>query len=388
MDADDLNDYYVLISTQADTHIPPAKPEQINPDQISFRLEEFKPIDIMKAWNAMKKKQRIVPTQLKTSRITVVQKKENPKSPSDTRPIGNQPIPTKILDKCLLIKLTDYVEENRFFSDFQFGFRKKHSTVAQVVAYTLKIPLDKVRVTPSNNLISPNSGVSGGSVVSELVCSSAQRACEQLLERLEPLRKSLGNPTWEQLIAAANAREVLLTSQFQHMQGDVKSYDIWGVTVTEVEIDVLTGDFKIVRVDLIEDAGESLSPLVDIGQIEGSFVMGLSWWLTEELIYDQKSGELLTDRTTNYKPMLASDIPEDFRVTILRNAPNPFGALSSKATGEPPLNMSCSVIFALRNAIDSARREIENTSWYQMDGPVTREVVRKLCLVAPEEFTI
>ncbi|ODN04991.1 Indole-3-acetaldehyde oxidase [Orchesella cincta] len=195
---------------------------------------------------------------------------------------------------------------------------------------------------------------------------SARRACEQLLERLAPLRKSLKDATWEQLIEAAFGRQIMLTSHFQHKKGDLKSYDIWGLAATEVEIDVLTGDFKIVRVDIIEDAGESLSPLVDIGQIEGSFIMGLSWWLTEELVYDQTSGKLLTDSTLNYYPMLASDIPEDFRVTILRNAPNPFGVLSSKATGEPPLNLSCSVIFALRNAIDSARREAGNHSWYQM----------------------
>lgn len=79
--------------------------------------------------------------------------------------------------------------------------------------------------------------------------------------------------------------------------GDVVSYDIWGVACIEVEVDVLTGDYKIVRSDIIEDAGESMSPLVDIGQIEGAFVMGLGWWLTEELIYDKSTGELLTDNT-------------------------------------------------------------------------------------------
>lgn len=75
------------------------------------------------------------------------------------------------------------------------------------------------------------------------------------------------------------------------------SYDIWGVTCTEIELDVLTGDFKIVRSDIVEDAGQSLSPLVDIGQVEGAFIMGLSWWLMEELIYDKDTGALLTDNT-------------------------------------------------------------------------------------------
>lgn len=85
---------------------------------------------------------------------------------------------------------------------------------------------------------------------------------------------------------------------------------------------------------MIEDAGQSLSPLIDIGQIEGGFVMGLGWWLTEELVYDPTDGALLTDNTWTYKPMLPADIPEDFRVTMLRNAPNPHGVLSSKGTAQ------------------------------------------------------
>ncbi|CAL8110870.1 unnamed protein product [Orchesella dallaii] len=244
-----------------------------------------------------------------------------------------------------------------------------NTKVAQVVAYTLQIPLEKVLVKPSTNLISPNATITGASVGSELVCSSARVACEQLLERLAPLRKQLGNPSWEQLIAAANGRELLLTSQYQHAQGELVSYDI-------------------IRCDVIKDCGQSISPLVDIGQIEGAVVMGFSWWLTEELIYDQNTGELLTTDTWQYKPMLPADIPEDLRVTMLRNAPNPFGVLSSKSTGESPFNMSVSVLFALRNAIDSVRREIGNYSWYQMDGPVTREVVRRLCLTSSEQFVV
>ncbi|ODM88520.1 putative aldehyde oxidase-like protein, partial [Orchesella cincta] len=112
--------------------------------------------------------------------------------------------------------------------------------------------------------------------------------------------------------------------------------------------------------------GEGFCPLIDIGQIEGAVVMGFGWWLTEELIYDKNTGELLTDNTWQYKPMMPADIPEDFRVTLLRNAPNPFGVLSSKTCAEAPLDMTCSVIFSLRNAIDSARREVGNYDWYQM----------------------
>lgn len=99
--------------------------------------------------------------------------------------------------------------------------------------------------------------------------------------------------------------------------------------VTEVEIDILTGTHLVNRVDIIEDVGQSLSPLVDIGQIEGAFVMGMGYWTTENLIFN-KEGRLLTDSTWDYKVPGALDIPVDLRVQIPKNNPNPVGVLFSK----------------------------------------------------------
>ncbi|CAL8110869.1 unnamed protein product [Orchesella dallaii] len=263
-----------------------------------------------------------------------------------------------------------------------------NTKVVQVVAYTLNIPIDNVKIKPANNLVSPNSALTSASVTSELVCHSAQQACVKLLERMEPIREQLGNPSWRQLVAACNAKGILLTSQCQDLQGDIVAYDVWGATLAEVEVDVLTGDYRIIRVDIIEDAGNSLSPLIDVGQIEGAFVMGLGWLLTENLVYDEETGELLTNNTWEYKPMLPADIPEDFRITMLKNTPNPFGVLSSKATAEPPLNMSVSVMFAIRNAIDSARKDVGNLEWYRMDAPVSREDIRRLALTSLEQFEL
>lgn len=106
-------------------------------------------------------------------------------------------------------------------------------------------------------------------------------------------------------------------------------YLIYGVVVSEVEVDILTGNHIVTRVDLIEDVGDSISPMVDIGQIEGAFIMGLGYWTTENLIYN-KSGKLLTDTTWNYKVPGAQDIPVNFRVEIPKNNPNPVGVLHSK----------------------------------------------------------
>ena len=107
-------------------------------------------------------------------------------------------------------------------------------------------------------------------------------------------------------------------------------YNIWGVAVTEVEVDILSGEMRTVRVDLVEDAGLSTSPLVDIGQVEGAFIMGLGLWTSEQIRHDPETGELLTMNTWEYKPPAAKDIPQDFRVTLRKGSRNPQGIMSSK----------------------------------------------------------
>ena len=105
---------------------------------------------------------------------------------------------------------------------------------------------------------------------------------------------------------------------------------MWGAGITEVEVDILTGQMFVVRTDLLEDAGLSTSPVVDIGQVEGAFIMGLGLFTSEEIKHDRETGELLTKNTWEYKPPAAKDIPQDFRVTLLKNARNPLGVMSSK----------------------------------------------------------
>src|SRR6185369_11531575 len=94
---------------------------------------------------------------------------------------------------------------------------------------------------------------------------------------------------------------------------------------------------QIVRIDVIQDAGKSMNPDVDIGQVEGALVMGLGLWTLEKLQYDEETGELLTRNTWEYKPPLPKDIPKDLRVTLLEKSVNREQVHGSKATGEPPL---------------------------------------------------
>ncbi|XP_034939273.1 xanthine dehydrogenase 1-like [Chelonus insularis] len=263
-----------------------------------------------------------------------------------------------------------------------------HTKVAQVAAYTLGIDLDMINVKPSNNMIAPNNVVTGGSIGSESCAAATIKACEELLQRLAPVKAELSDPDWQELVLAAYEKNISLT--VHHMLGhkQEKKYDIYGVTVAEVEIDVLTGQHLIRRVDLLEDVGTSMNPEIDLGQAEGAYVMGIGYWTSEDIIYDPKTGLLVNYRTWNYKPPGAKDIPIDFRVYFRRNAPNPNGVLRSKAVGEPPICMSYGIVLAIRNALESARKDAGNTDpWFQLDGPVTTERILLNSLTSKELMT-
>ncbi|XP_066582260.1 uncharacterized protein [Prorops nasuta] len=265
-----------------------------------------------------------------------------------------------------------------------------NTKVAQVAAHILGIDLDLINVKPSNNFISPNNSVTGGCVASETCTYATMMACRELLKRLEPAKKGLKDPTWQELVFAAYAQNIDLSSRYLFtIQDDVKPYGIYGVTIAEVEVDVLTGQHLIHRVDIMEDAGISMNPEIDLGQVEGAFVMGIGYWTSEELIYDSETGVLANNRTWNYKPPGAKDIPVDFRVSFRRNAPNPVGVLRSKATGEPPLCMSCVIPFAIRQALNAARVDSGNKDdWYKLDGPLTTEKVLLTSLTKKEQLVL
>ncbi|BET01356.1 2 iron, 2 sulfur cluster Hypothetical protein [Nesidiocoris tenuis] len=264
-----------------------------------------------------------------------------------------------------------------------------NTKAAQVCAYTLGIPLSQVRVIASKAFVAPGSNPSGGSITSDSVCAAVQACCRELNVRLGPYKKD--DLAWPLVVQAANAVGVNLVQTHATNPTDLlpKPYPVFGVSFTEVEVDILTGQYQIMRTDILEDAGESLNPLLDVGQIEGGYVMGCGYFSSEELKYDMNTGENLTHRTWTYWPPGAKDIPIDFRVTLRKNAPNPLGVLRSKATGEPPMCMACSLPLALRRAIDSARKDAGlDDDWIIYDPPCTFEKTFLAAGTNPKKFVI
>lgn len=195
---------------------------------------------------------------------------------------------------------------------------------------------------------------------------ATKQACETLLERLKPVRETMPNASWPELINTAFQKSIPLTEKHTYDMTKAPPYLVIGCACAEIEVDVLTGNQQIVRVDIVEDTGMSMNPLIDVGQIEGAFMMGVGFWLTERLEYDRQSGELLTNRTWTYKIPGARDIPIDFRIRFLQNVNN-AGILRAKATGEPAITLSIVVMFALRHAIDAIRADRNNfEKWYRL----------------------
>ncbi|XP_030572036.1 aldehyde oxidase 4-like [Drosophila novamexicana] len=252
-----------------------------------------------------------------------------------------------------------------------------NTKVAQVAAFVLGVPLERVRVENSNTITGANSFVTANSMASELVGISVRKACDTLNQRLEPVKRRLGaKASWQQVVESAFIQSISLIATESYKMGDQSNYSIYGLSLSELELDILTGNHLIRRVDILEDAGESLSPSIDVGQVEGAFVMGLGYYLTELLFYDRQTGRLLTNRTWNYHPPGAKDIPIDFRIELLQKSPNPVGFLRSKATGEPALCLAVGVLFAMQHAIQSARQDAGlPREWVRLGAPTTPETV-------------
>jgi xanthine dehydrogenase large subunit len=156
-------------------------------------------------------------------------------------------------------------------------------------------------------------------------------------------------------------------------------YYAYGAAVSEVIIDTLTGEYRPLRVDILHDCGRSLNPAIDLGQVEGGFIQGMGWLTTEELWWNQQ-GDLKTHAPSTYKIPVCSDLPVDFRVTLLESAANREATIHrSKAVGEPPLMLAISVFHAIKDAVAS-------TANYELSPPLNAPATPEEVLTSIENL--
>ncbi|GAB0096226.1 xanthine dehydrogenase [Sergentomyia squamirostris] len=264
-----------------------------------------------------------------------------------------------------------------------------NTKAAQVAAHILGIDLEMVTVVPSFNFVSPNTLHASSSLTTPSVTYAVQLACQTLLDRMETVRSDNPDMAWAELVQQAFQQDVDLAALYMYNHSDHEAYNVFGIACAEIELDVLTGNFLLNRVDILQDTGESINPLLDVGQIEGAFIMGLGYWLHEKLIYNPNNGKLVTNRTWNYKVPGALDIPVDFRVTFLQNHNVDQGILRAKAVGEPTMALTIVVLFAIRYALNSARSDAGNTeAWYNMGAPSTIEEILLLTQNRYQDFQL
>ena len=283
-----------------------------------------------------------------------------------------------------------------------------HTKMLQVAATTLGVPLSTVRLAPTRTDKVPNTSATAASSGADLNGGAVKNACEQILERLRSVaagrfgvhpadvRFSDGvvstvsgreSAPWADLVSQAYFQRVQLwaagfyRTEGLHwdssvMHGSPFKYFAYGVAAAEVEVDGFTGAYRLRRVDIVHDVGDSLSPLVDIGQVEGAFVQGAGWLTLEDLRWDEgdrpSRGRLATQAASTYKLPSFSEMPEVFNVALLEHAHEDGAVYGSKAVGEPPLMLAFSVREALRQA--AAAFGPEGTS-VDLASPATPEAV-------------
>jgi len=263
-----------------------------------------------------------------------------------------------------------------------------HTKVIQVCAWKLGIPIEMVNVVPTGSVVTTNSQSTGGSSTSEICCYGVEKCCDILLKRLQ----NITGDTWQDRIKKAAISLVDLSARYWSNPGQGSEhpyqYFCYGTSCVEVELDVLTGNRQVNRVDILYDCGESTNPEVDIGQIEGAFIMGLGYFFSEQLKYDSDSGANLSASILDYHLPVSKDIPVDFRVTLLKNAYNPLGIMGSKAVAEPPLCSCVSLFLALKHAVEAARAETQNTDNFTMDAPATVDLTQPFCLNSISQYVL
>ena len=277
-----------------------------------------------------------------------------------------------------------------------------HTKIAQLVANELGLNFNRIKVSATRTDKVPNTSASAASSTTDLNGAAALNAISKIKMNLSAYIKRKykiknGEGIYENgivkfkgksfkfnsLIKEAYLNRVSLSSSGfyatpkihfdkKNFKGRPFLYFCYGAAVSEVMIDTLTGENKIIRTDILHDAGKAINPAIEIGQIEGGFVQGAGWLTMEEVNW-KSNGQITTHSPSTYKIPAASDMPEKFNVEIFKKGKNVEQVINkSKTTGEPPLMLAMSVFYAIKNAIAS----VGNYAFYpNLDAPATPEKI-------------
>jgi xanthine dehydrogenase/oxidase len=260
----------------------------------------------------------------------------------------------------------------------------------QVASQAMNIPIEKITMIESNTDKTANAPVTGGSQGADVHGHAIKVACEQLMSKLGTFQKKHSDKSWEEIVGLAYNECIPLSAGVhgQFPRGDVGGeeegpcYHTTGTVCTVAEIDITTGDHWLKSVDIVMDTGHSLNPAIDIGQIEGAFMQMYGHMTMEQVVYDD-NGKLLTDSFRKYRMPTVENVPERFRVMLLKN-PNtyPGAVYSSKGAGEPPLLLGASTFFAIKDAILSLTngKALSDDAYINhIEPPLTQFKLRKAC---------
>ncbi len=276
-----------------------------------------------------------------------------------------------------------------------------NTKVAQIVAQELGVPFERVRSTAADTSKVPNASATAASSGTDLNGRAAQYAARNVRDNLAAFVSGLdgcgagavafrdgkvtspkATRSFDEVVKAAYANRIQLWSDGFYrtpkihydkmtLTGRPFFYFAYGAACSEVAIDTLTGESRVLKVDVLHDVGTSINPAIDIGQIEGGFVQGMGWLTTEQLVWNDQ-GHLSTHAPSTYKIPATGDIPEHFNIALWPQ-PNPEdNVFGSKAVGEPPFMLAISVWEALRDAVAATKAQGELVL---MEAPATAENV-------------
>ena len=279
-----------------------------------------------------------------------------------------------------------------------------NTKIAQVAAHIFSLPIDKIRIYSTNTTRIANTSPSAASATADLNGKATLMACEAIKERLKKVVISIADTkeqnsdieirdglvfldsletkiTWQELISKAFEQRVSLSEHAHYATPDVHfdwskgkghpfSYHVYGTSVTQVTVDCIRGNYEIDFVKVVHDYGQSMNPMIDLGQIEGGIVQGIGWMTCEDVFYDEK-GKLRSNALSTYKIPDIYAAPKEIDIIPLITDKENLAILQSKAVGEPPLMYGLGTYFAIENAIQSFNPTVPR----RMNAPYTPEKV-------------